>query len=396
MSDWVENFMSKTSRLPSPESFRLWAAITTISGVLERRVWTEGSGGPLYPNIFTLLIGAPSSGKTQAINRTRDIWSNIPELKVSPDNMTKAAFIERLAASMRSVANPDGSGMLIYNALCLQSPEFGVLIPNHDLEFISIMNHIYDSPPFYQEDRVSLDQPRKITKPHMTMIAGTQPDFLSTFLPEKAWGMGFCSRLIMIHGEKPPPSESFSLVAVNGHRFTPEVVNRELSTLLQPLMQLKGPFEWNQDAVDLVDTWWRSGGPPTPTHPKLEHYIGRRHINIMKLAMISAMSESQRLVVVKRDVERAVHWLTSAEELMPDIFNGMTQRSDFQILEDIAVFVEQVYAKQKKAITKTQMYSFLKNKVQVERIPRLIDAAVGMGNIEKGMYGDDWIPRRKN
>ena len=69
MSDWITNFLDYTAAIPSPASFRLWSAITAISGVLERKVWIQTAQSFLYPNLFTLLVGPPATGKTQAIKQ---------------------------------------------------------------------------------------------------------------------------------------------------------------------------------------------------------------------------------------------------------------------------------------------------------------------------------------
>lgn len=61
--DWLEAFIELTEGLPTPPLFRLWSGITTLSAVLERKVWLPTMRQILFPNIFTLLVGPPGSGK---------------------------------------------------------------------------------------------------------------------------------------------------------------------------------------------------------------------------------------------------------------------------------------------------------------------------------------------
>jgi hypothetical protein len=190
MPDWIDFYVEETAKVPSPEIYRLWSAITAISGVLERKVWTTGSAGPIYPNLFTVLVGPPASGKDNAIRPIRDLWAKVNGLNLSPDNVTKAALIDALAKALRTVINASTGEAMSFSCMVVPCPEFGVFFTHHDLEFLSVLNHIYMSPQMYREERRTAGV-IEVTKPHLIMLSGTQPDYLNSFLPDEAWGMGF-------------------------------------------------------------------------------------------------------------------------------------------------------------------------------------------------------------
>ena len=62
--DFVDAFVALTDERPSPELFRKWAAITTLSGALEKRVWCMTKAGPQYANLYTMLVAPPGIGKS--------------------------------------------------------------------------------------------------------------------------------------------------------------------------------------------------------------------------------------------------------------------------------------------------------------------------------------------
>ena len=64
MADFVEQFLKYTEERPSPEIFRKWSAITTLSGALEKRVWTLTKAGPQFANLYTMLVAPPGVGKS--------------------------------------------------------------------------------------------------------------------------------------------------------------------------------------------------------------------------------------------------------------------------------------------------------------------------------------------
>jgi hypothetical protein len=385
MADFIEGYVEETSKVPSPEIYRLWSAITAVSGVLERKAWTTGSAGPIYPNLFTVLVGPPASGKDNAIRPIRDMWSKVQGLNLSPDNVTKAALIDALGKSLRTVMNGTGEA---YSFCCMVAPvpEFGVFFTHHDLEFLSVLNHIYVSPPIYREERRTQGV-IEVNKPHLILLAGTQPDYLNTFLPDEAWGMGFTSRLIMIYADGAPPADLFSYTTVNSDN---------LLLRLRKIFELKGEFLWSKNAIDEINAWNRAGCPPTPAHSKLLHYNGRRALHCIKLSMISAVSRGLDLKVTVDDFERARDWLLQAEAVMPDIFRAMGARSDQQILHDLHLYLYRLWSsvaiEKRKPLHTKDIYEFLHTRVTSDRIPKLIDVAEKLGYIHRGKYPDEYIP----
>lgn len=384
-SDWIETYVSETNAVPSPEIYRLWAAITAVSGVLERKVWTTGSAGPIYPNLFTLLVGPPASGKDNAIRPIREIWAKMTGLHLSPDNVTKAALIDALSKSLRTLMN-GSSEMMTFSCMVAPVPEFGVFFSKHDTEFLSVLNHLYMSPSLYKEERRTSGIV-EINKPHLVLLAGTQPDFLSSFLPEEAWGMGFTSRLVMIYAEGAPPADLFTLTAINATGLVQQ---------LRKIFEMKGEFVWSKNTMNEINAWNRAGCPPIPAHSKLLHYNGRRTLHIIKLSMISAASRAASLHVTVEDFERAKEWLLSAEAVMPDIFRAMGQRSDQQIIEDLRLHLYRLWSsvalEKRKPLLARDIWAYLHTRVTSDRIPKLIDVAEKLGYLKRGKYPDEWIP----
>jgi len=383
---WIEQFLQETEKIPTPEIFRKWAAITAISGALERKVWINAAGGPIYPNLFTLLVGPPASGKSNAIKPVSELWGKMKGLCKAPDNVTKASMIDALGRAMRTVIHNGGSSATTFCALNVIAPEFGVFFTHHDLEFLSVLNHIYDDPPSYKEERRTVD-PVNILRPHMVILAGTQPDYLGTFLPDEAWGMGFASRLIMIYAGECPTGDFFAPY----NNQTPELI-----TDLHRIFELDGEFEWEEAARNEINSWRASGCPPRPTHGKLTHYVGRRAVHTAKLAMISCVSRGDEMVITMEDIDNAREWLIENEKNMPDIFKAMNMKSDGQIIKELHHYLYQMYATtsldKRKPIHEKVIWRFLENKVPSPTIPKIIEGAEKGGYIQRAPYPDEWIP----
>lgn len=386
--DWIDGFLDYTQDIPSPEIFRLWSAIAAIAGALERRAWMVSAGEPLFPNLYTLLVGHPGSGKTQAIKRVNDLWYSIPALHKAPHDVTKAALIDRLLkASQKHVIKE--TSILEYHSLLVAADEFGVLLPSHDTDFLSTLNRIYDNPRQHQQERRGLGSNQiDIINPQFNILAGTQPSYLANLLPEEAWGQGFMSRVIMIHSSSKIRSNIFSSKELDKGKFS------FLSSRLTQVTRFYGQIRWDYNAGTAAQKWNEEGMPPEPEHSKLEHYNSRRILHLLKLCMISSVSSNSDTVTLS-DFERAKTWLLDAEERMPDVFREMLQRSDIQVIDELHFYLWKIWAKTKKPIHQARLFDFLKNRVPSEKVQRIIDIMI-KANIIDFQPPEHYVPRAKN
>lgn len=387
--DWIDRFMAYTDRLPSPPILRLWSAIACIAGGLERRVWVTTAGGICYPNLYTLLVAPPAIGKSQTINKVHDQWMGTKKLYIAPKSVTKASLLDNLAKATRKLVIKDGQGLFEYNSLCIASSEFGVLVPEHDTEFMSVLVDIYDNPPDFREDRRT-SRSVEIIKPQLNILAGTQPGFLANLLPEEAWSMGFMSRIIMIYAAAGPQIDLWDTSAEESP------MRIELMKDLTRLTTLMGAVIFSDEAKAELLRWYKAGLPPVPEHSKLEYYNGRRLLHMLKLCMISATSRSAELVVEMQDLARARDWLLGAEQLMPDVFRDMVQRSDSVVLQELHFFMWRLWVKDKKAIHESRLIYFLQNRVPGEKVLRLLDIAERSNIIEREAGTKSYKPRPKH
>lgn len=386
--DWIESFLDHTEGLPTPDIFRLWAGISAVAGALERRVWIETSRSRLYPNMYVLLVGRPGVGKSQAIAPVGDLWRLCKGVHVAPDNLTKAALIDAVDAASRRIIRSE-TEMVEYHSLAVASPEFGVLVPAHDLEFLNTLNHLYDNPPSYRENRRSMgDNQIDISNPQLNLLGGTQPAYLANLLPEEAWGMGFTARLLLVYSGEKKKVPLFRMQEVRGGY-------KELVAGLTAFTKLFGKIEFDQEAQTLAEDWADAGCPPVPEHSKLENYVSRRIIHVLKLATISAVSAGNPSVTAK-DFTRARDWLLQAETAMPDIFREMVQRSDVQVIQELHFFAWQIYIKEKRPVHETRLIHFLQNRVPSDKIMRIIEISEKAGIFERDAGSNAYRPRPKN
>lgn len=364
--------MQYTDGRPTPDIFRLWSGITAVAGAMERRCWCVTSRIEIFPNLYVLLVGPPSSGKTQAIMPAADFWNAAKSLFVGANSLTSAAFVDSLMAADRKLVTPEG--LMEYHSLQIACGELGVLVSQHDLEFLSNLNDIYDNPKTYRQKRRHMNGGKEIQiiKPQLTLLAGTQPGFMSSLLPDEAWSMGTMSRMIMIYGHAAPIRPLF------GDHSPMTELHKKLSAAMHRMTEVRGQFQWEPAVQVELEAWHLTRLAPIPTHSKLTHYNGRRIMHLLKLCMVAAVSRTRDELVIRiGDFERARGWLLSAERFMPDIFREMVLKSDHETIMELHFFLWGQYLRNgKKSMHESLLYSFLSNRAAVDKIPRIIETAV--------------------
>ena len=389
--DFVDQFVKFTEERPSPEIFRKWAAITTLSGALEKRVWTMTKAGPQFANLYVMLVAPPGVGKSQAINPAEQLLKSTKKYNIAPNSVTAASFIDALVKAHRTVLLPDNK-LLQYHHIFVFAAELGVFLNTHDLNFLSIINELFDHKDSYREERRhSLKDPIDIPKPMTTLLVGSQPGFLATLLPDAAWTMGWTSRMLMVYSSTAPDVPLF------GEYKNQDKIMSGLVKKLDEVADYYGEMKWDQSAIAEMERWRKDKWAPIPDHPKLANYLPRRGtIFMVKLAMIAAMSRGETLAIRLQDVERARGWLLEIESLMPCIFRDMIMRSDDQVIEEVFQYSFEIYLKHRTPLASAQILRFLAQRTPAEKAERILSLMEKSGIFERVAGTETYIPRARN
>lgn len=371
LESWIEAFVEQTSNLHVPEIFRRWSAIATIAATLEQKVWVTTSQ-PLHPNLYIFIIGHPGVGKTKTIREARLYVNELPEFHLAPISMTFASLVDSLVRAKRSMSiQVDKDNIKIdYNSMFICADELGAFIHKYDNEMIDGLSAFYDPNP-YQQVRRTNDLKVQIKSPQLNILCGSTPQNLSDFMPEKAWGQGFTSRLIMV----------FSDERIIGDDFAPTIVKHSdnLAHDLCAINNLVGGFEVTSGYIEAVNNWRQLGEVPVPSHPKLLHYVTRRRVHLYKLSMISAIDRSNALILTRDDFNRALGWLLEAELTMPEIFKAGATNADGQAMEEIVHFIS--INDRGQGVSEQKITRFAADRIPVNSIIRALEILERSGQI---------------
>lgn len=373
--------MEFTDVLASPPIFRHWAAIGILSGVMERRIWVRTKGSNLYPNLYTILVGPPGVGKSAVLSQVERFLRSVPDIHVAPSSVSAASLVDSLVLANRKIIRPNELPSFVqFHYLTAVASELGVFLPTYDPLFMNSLTKFYDGEHYEERRRTGKVPHLKIEHPHLSIIGGTTPSYLNSFLPEGGWDQGFTSRTIFVYSGETVFQELFGEDEQSGRL---ESLYNDLLGDLKSIGALYGKMSWTPSAAEAISEWNRAGLPPVPDHNKLTHYNSRRLAHCIKLCMIASISRSSELEINLEDYQTALGWLLDAETRVVDIFHSMGVAGDSAAIDDTWDFIFRAYNKNgKKPVGEHSIVNFLRTKVPSHNIMRVIEVMSRSGMIK--------------
>lgn len=340
-----------------------------IAAALEQKVWLK-TASPLYPNLYVLIVGSPGVGKTRIIRQVRRLATDLPEFHVAPISLTFASLVDCLDNAKRTWHLAGQAEPVAFNSLYICAGEFGAFMHKYDNEMVDGLAAFYDTDPYAQVRR-TMERKPTIESPQINMLAGVTPQNLLHFMPDRAWGQGFTSRIIMVFSDERILGDDFAIYA------DPKMT--ELEYDLKVINNLYGPMYPTPDYVDRVNNWRNGGEPPVPGHPKLTHYVARRRVHLYKLSMVASVDRGNTLALTGEDFDTALGWLTEAENLMPQVFSEGAANGDGAAIEEILNFVR--VCDRGEGVSEPKIIRFAKEHVPIHAILNIIEIMEKTGQL---------------
>ena len=248
-----------------------------------------------------------------------------------------------------------------------------MFLPAYETSTHAFLTDVFDGQGYDERRRHGPHKGRvEIPNAHLSLMAGTTPEYLANMLPDGAWAEGFMSRVILVYSGAQPVTPLFeqfeeadrSLRA--GSRVRPSKISDRV-----------GPIRWDEDAYCKFNRWYTTGRTPVPSHPKLSTYLTRRHYHLIKLTEIFCLSRGGETLNTD-DYESALDMLLETEQNMTDAFKAMRTGGDQSAIRDAFHYVFSLYAKQQKPVRRAKLVLFLSERVAfalVDRIVQLMESA---------------------
>lgn len=340
---------------------------------MERKIWIRSQGENLFPNLYTILVGPPGSGKTRALEACERIWRGLDTHKLAKVSLTKASLMDELGLAVRVVRHPVE---MTFNSLLIACKELGALIPSYDTDFLNALTYLYDCYK-YDEKRRHTAEPLIIDHPQVNLIACTTPSYLVNTMPAGAWDQGFLSRIILVYSGDLDPTE---LDLLDEHEDEHRALREALARDMKAIGERVGRLKFTRPAAQAIETWNKNGRQPAPSHPRLTNYSTRRIVHLLKLCMVSCVDRGAENIDLP-DFQNALEWLVEAESFMPDVFTAMQSGGDAVVINEAWHFAIVTHARTGRGVPMHLFYTFLQQRVPAMHVSKIFEVMLNSGMI---------------
>lgn len=351
--NWLQAFIDYASFGEAPRHFYFWTGVSTLAGVLRRKVWIEQAYFRWYSNMYIILVAPPGIvSKSTTAGIGMELLRNVTGVKFGPEIVTWQA----LATSFVNAAETFEHQGLHHtqSALTIESSEFGNLLNPQDKEMVDILVTLWDGRSLKKETKHSGND--EIVNPWINLIACTTPSWIAGNFPEYLIGGGLTSRMVFVYADQ---KEKYIAYLKD---FVPKDLERTKAKLLEDLetisVKLCGEYELEDAAIAWGRQWYerhyKGDKPKNLDDDRFGGYFARKQTHIHKLAMVLAAAQRDELVITREDLELANTMVTDLEPDMAMVFSKIGKSEDSFYADRLINFV-----RRHGSVPYTEVYRFV-------------------------------------
>ena len=327
---WIQEYLKYTAGQESPELFHLWTAITILAGVVRRNVWLKFGGGKIIPNFYTVLVSPTGVCRKQAaIDEGTNMLREVGNLKILHEKVTPEGLISYLR--FESTKKIEVEGKLVIDEECvvfIQSSELANFIGStqYSEQLRELMTGLWDNHKDWDYTTQSRGK-EPLRNINVNFLGASNPEWLAKGFKEDSFGGGFIGRIIFIFQNR--------RIKVAWPKKTPEQMSlRNLLVMdLQHISTLHGSFKVTDKARDFFEDWYMAFEPDMSG--RMVGYLQRKHVHMLKLAMLLSVAENDELIMREGHVKAAKVFLEQIEDLMPQAFAFVGATNEAKIAQRI-------------------------------------------------------------
>lgn len=337
LDDWITGYVEYTESSEAPKLFRKWVAISTVAAALERKVWLEMGLETFYPNLYVILVGPSGSRKGTAMKPAKDIMTEVG-IDLTSQSTTKEALAEELATSQQMTDMGDvdsvNEAMVTHSSVTVYNEELAVLFKHNDPDLIMWLTAWHDCEDNWSRSTKTQGS-SEIVGVWVNLLGAMTPELVKAYMPETAIGGGLTGRIIFVYAH-----EKGKIVPLPFQSPEQEKLFGPLVRDLDRISSLKGQFSYTETFLEEWDKWVREEEEKQLfDEPDLDPYVNRRRAHALKLCMILAASEGNKLTLTHGLLKRAVGVLSRVEKTMPNTFSGVGSGQNARTLSNVAQYL---------------------------------------------------------
>ena len=338
-----ESFLRMYARLCEnteiPGIFAVWCGIFGISCTLGRRCWLDMGHYAIYPNLYLALIAESGKcRKSAAINIIERLLRQVePKLNLISQMLTPIALIEAL----KTVQVDDEQKFLKESCV-------GYAIADELNTFINkrvykenigpLLTSLYDCKENFSYHTKGRGV-ETLSNSCLGILGGNTVLGLKESLPKETIGDGLTSRMIFVYS-----ATVAEPIAITQRTKEQGILETDLIKFLHNILLLEGAITLTKDAwayyQKAYDKFYRESS--LYDMPTLAGYASRRHVHLLSVATVFAVSNRLTLIIDEKDISAADDLLAMSEKAMPMLLNIVTSSESGLLTQEVLAIIKKV------------------------------------------------------
>jgi hypothetical protein len=328
---FLRDYAIYTSGNEAPKIFHFWSGMVALSAIISRRVGFRLGYFDIHPNLYVVLVGTPGTKKTTAMSTPKDLIRELGDIPFSAECITKQALCREMSQDCSKTYTNESGEVVPYTPYAIFATELSHFLGMGTAkEMVDFLTTIYDER-FYQTKTKNKGNDL-IVGPYITMLACTTPDWIRGWMKEDVITGGFSRRALFVYYNGPR------------ERIPEPTITNEMQAAYQrcfewgqKLLKVSGEFQMTPAAREYYCDWYRKLEIPQDF---TAGYFESKHVQMLKSAMLIALSESTDLILDIPHIQLALEQLALVETNMRKVFEGVGRNEINAIASKILEILE--------------------------------------------------------
>lgn len=370
---FLANYMEFNSGNEAPQQFHRWCGLLVLSAAASRRFWLDMGYFKVTPNLYVVLLGRPGIKKTTAMSIARGFVQELG-VPMSAECQTKESLCKEWKDYVRVVEVPGEKEPLIYTPISIFVTELSHFLGANALGMMDFLTTVFDIQGPYTVKTKNKGS-ESVAGPYLTLCGCTTPDWVTTYLKQDIISGGFSRRCLFVlehKNEKP--------IAI------PVLTDEQRGSYIEALNHVKalcgeaGEFHFDKEGRQYYCDWYDWQFYNLPQDVNVQGYYTTKHIHLLKVAMLMALSEDIRCrTLTKPTLEAAQKLLEMTERNLESVYSGVGRNE----LNNVSHKLVEMLKANNTVMSEKQVRSLLWRDAQTTDIEQVLNYLLDQGKIKK-------------